>query len=41
MHSSWKSYGIIGFGKDSEQLTAVVDARVNITFMPHDDPEIS
>ena len=35
------------FGKDSDdkgatkQLTAVVDARVDVTFMTHDDPEIS
>ena len=34
------------FGKDSddevatEQLTAVVDARVDVTFMPHDVVEI-
>ena len=25
----------------TEQLTAVVDARVDVTLMPHDDPEIS
>ena len=35
------------FGKDSDdkgatkQLTAVVDAHVDVTFMPHDDLEIS
>ena len=35
------------FGKDSndeiatEQLTAAVDAQVDVTFMPHDDPAIS
>ena len=35
------------FGKDSddevatEQLTGVVDARVDVTFMPNDDSEIS
>ena len=40
-------FTIINFGKDSndevatEQLTAIVDAKVDVTFMPHDGPEIS
>ena len=49
----WKQslFGLLGFspsfGKDSDdkvatkQLTVVVDVRVDVTFMPHDDQEIS
>ena len=51
--SSWKqkSLWLIGlspsFDKDSddevatEQLTSVVNAQVDVTFISHDDPEIS
>ena len=45
------SFGLLGFspsfGKDSDdevatkQLTAVVSAVVDVTFLPHDNPEIS
>ena len=30
----------LGDEADTEQLTAVADARLDIIFMPHDDPEI-
>ena len=42
----WLDFSL-SFGKDSdgevatEQLTGVVDARVDVTFMPDNDPEIS
>ena len=49
--SETKALWLLGFspsfGKDfddevaTEQLTGVVDVRVDVTFMPHNDPEIS